>query len=86
MLYADDAGSVFKSAGGLAKMTTVIVTVFRSNRSHRTEHTTETMLLWTPNYCRRPRPYRSSPKQRDRGIDRRCSFCTWAVLSSQALA
>ena len=28
MLYADDAGIVFKSAEGLAKIMTVIVTVF----------------------------------------------------------
>ena len=30
MLYADDAGIVFKSADGLAKMMTVIVTVFEA--------------------------------------------------------
>ena len=34
MLYADDVGTVPKSAEGLAKMMAVIVTVFRSSRPH----------------------------------------------------
>ena len=82
MLYADDVGIVYKSAEGLAKMMTVIVTVFeapgltacpkRKRRQCCCAHSTR---------CSRLHP--SSSKQRVRGICRRCSFCTWAVLSMQ---
>ena len=34
MLYANDAGTLFKSAEGLAKMMTVIVNVFDAAGSH----------------------------------------------------
>ena len=44
MLYADDAGIVSKSAEGLAKMMTVIVTVFEAAGLTVSENT-ETMLL-----------------------------------------
>ena len=47
MLYADDAGIVSKSADGLAKMMTVIVTVFEAAGLTVSEKT-ETMLLRTP--------------------------------------
>ena len=47
MLYADDAGIVSKSAEGLAKMMTVIVTVFEAAGLTVSEKT-ETMLLRTP--------------------------------------
>ena len=48
MLYADDAGIVSKSAEGLAKMMTVIVTVFEAAGLTASEKNTETMLLRTP--------------------------------------
>ena len=48
MLYADDAGIVSRSAGGLAKMMTVIVTVFEVAGLTVSEKKTETMLLRTP--------------------------------------
>ncbi|MEP5351923.1 MAG: reverse transcriptase domain-containing protein, partial [Luteolibacter sp.] len=48
MLYADDAGIVSKSAEGLAKMMTVIVTVFEAAGLTVSEKKTETMLLQTP--------------------------------------
>ena len=48
MLYADDAGTVSKSAGGLAKMMTVIVTVFEAAGIMVSETKTETMLPQTP--------------------------------------
>ena len=47
MLYVDDAGVVSKSAEGLAKMMTVIVTVFEAAGLTVSEKT-ETMLLRTP--------------------------------------
>ena len=47
MLYADDAGIVSKSAEGLAKMMTVIVTVFEAAGLTVSEKA-ETMLLRTP--------------------------------------
>ena len=48
MLCADDAGNVYKSAEGLAKMMTVIVTVFEAAGLTVSEKKTETMLLRTP--------------------------------------
>ena len=48
MLYADDAGIVSKSAEGLAKMMTVIVTVFEAAGLTVSEKKTETMVLQTP--------------------------------------
>ena len=48
MLYADDAGIVFKSADGLAKMMTVIVTVFEEAGLTVSDKKAETMLLRTP--------------------------------------
>ena len=48
MLYADDAGIVSKSAEGLAKMMTVIVTVFEAAGLTVSGKKTETMLLRTP--------------------------------------
>jgi len=48
MLYADDAGIVSKSAEGLARMMTVIVTVFEAVGLTVSEKKTETMLLRTP--------------------------------------
>ena len=74
MLYADDAGIVSKSAEGLAKMMTVIVTVFEAADLAVPEKKTETMLLRTPN-----QEIRTSPlvvNQRARGICKRCNFCT----------
>ena len=48
MLYADDAGIVSKSAEGLAKRMTVIVTVFEAaGVTAVSEKRTETMLLRT---------------------------------------
>ena len=48
MQYADDAGIGSKSAEGLAKMMTVIVTVFEASGLTVSEKKTETMLLRTP--------------------------------------
>ena len=56
MLYADDAGIASKSAEGLAKMMTVIVTVFEAAGLTVSEKKTETMLLRTPD-----QPPRTSP-------------------------
>ena len=54
MLYAADAG--IKSAKGLAKMMTVIVTVFEAAGLAVFEKKTETMLLRTPNHAPRTSP------------------------------
>jgi len=56
MLYADDAGIASKSAEGLAKMMTVIVTVFEAVGLTVSEKKTETMLLRTPNQAIRTSP------------------------------
>ena len=48
MLYADDAEIASKSAEGLAKMMTVIVTVFEAAGLTVSEKKTETILLRTP--------------------------------------
>ena len=48
MLYADDAGIASRSAEGLAKMITVIVTVFEAAGLTVSERKTENMLLRTP--------------------------------------
>ena len=48
MLYADDEGNVSRSAEGLAKMMTVIVTVFEAAGLTVSERKTETMSLRTP--------------------------------------
>ena len=48
MLYADDEGIVCKSTEGLAKMMTVIVTVFEAADLTVSEKKIETMLLRTP--------------------------------------
>ena len=85
MLHAEDAGIVSRSAEGLAKTMTVIVTVFEAAGLTVSEKKTETI-----NQCccghptRQSRPHRSSSKQRASGICRRCRFCTWAALSTQA--
>ena len=49
MLYADNAGIVSKAAEGLAKMMTVIVTIFESAGLTVSKKETETMLLRTLN-------------------------------------
>ena len=56
MLYAGDAGIVSKSAEGLAKMMTVIVTVFEAAGLTVSEKKTETTLLPTPNQALRTSP------------------------------
>ena len=71
MMYADDTGVVYKSAKGLAKVMTVIVTFFEAADLTVSKKKTENILHRTGHL----RPHRSSSKQRDRGIDRRCSFC-----------
>ena len=81
MLYADDAGIASKSAEGLAKMMTVIVTVFEAAGLTVSEKT-ETMLL--RHRTRHPVPHPSSSRQQARGIDRQRSFCIWAALSTQS--
>ena len=50
MVYADDAGIASKSAAGLAKMMTVVVTVFEAAGRTVSEKRTETMLLRTPDH------------------------------------
>ena len=54
MLYADDAGIVLKSAEGLAKMMTAIVTDFKA--AGLTVYKTETMLLRTQDQAPRTSP------------------------------
>ena len=56
MLYAHDAGIVSKSAEGLAKMMTVIVTVFEAAGLTVSENNTDTMLLRTPDQAPRTSP------------------------------
>ena len=56
MLYADDAGIVSKSAEGLAKMMTVIVTVFEAAGLTVSAKKTETMMLRTPDQALRTSP------------------------------
>lgn len=56
MLYADDAGIVSKSAEGLAKMMTVIVTVFEAAGLTVSEKKTETMILRTRDQTPPPPP------------------------------
>ena len=51
IVYADDAGIVSKSAEGLAKMMTVIATVFEAASLTVSEKKTETMLLPTPDHA-----------------------------------
>ena len=51
MLYVNDAGIVSKSAEGLAKMMTVIATVFEAASLTVSEKKTETMLLPTPDHA-----------------------------------
>ena len=65
MMYADDAGIVSKSAEGLAKMMTVIVTVFEAAGLTVSEKS-KTMLLRTPDQA--PVPHRSSSRQQAKGI------------------
>ena len=81
MLYANDAGIVSNSAEGLAKMMTVIVTVFEAAGLTVLEKKTETMLLRT---LHQVLPTSSlvvdAAGQR---LCRRCSLCTWAVFSMQ---
>ena len=48
MLYADDAGIISKSAEGLAKVISLIVTVFEVAGLTVSENNKETMLLRTP--------------------------------------
>ena len=49
MLYAEDAGIASESAEGLAKIMTIILTVFKAAGLTVSEKKTETMLLRTPN-------------------------------------
>ena len=81
MLYADDAGIMSKSVDGLAKMMTVIVSVFEAAGLTVSEKKTETMLLRTPN-----RAIRTSPLVVEAAGQRymqTMQFCTWAALSTQ---
>ena len=67
MLYADDARIASNtSAEGVAKMVTVIVTVFKAVGLTESEKKTDTMLLRTPD--QHPAPHRSSSRQPARGI------------------
>ena len=81
MLYADDARIVSKSAEVLAKMMTVIVTVFEAAGLTVSEKTM-TMLLRTPDQapCTSPLVIEAAG-QRHRQTT---PFCIWAVLSTQA--
>jgi len=56
MLYVENAGIVSMSAGGLAKMMTVIVTVFEAAGLTVSEKKTEIMLLRTPNQAPQTSP------------------------------
>ena len=63
-----------KSAEGLAKMMTVIVTVSEAAGLTVSEKKTETMLL--RHRTRHPGPHRSSSRQQARGIEGNAVFCT----------
>ena len=56
MLYADDTGIASKSAEGLAKMMTVIVTVFEAAGLTVSEQKPQTMPLRTPNQAPQTSP------------------------------
>ena len=57
VLYAEDAGNVLKSAEGLTKMMTVIVTLFEAADLSASESKTETALLpTTTDRPNKPRP------------------------------
>ena len=56
MLYADDAGIVSTSAEGLAKMMTVIVTIFEAAGLTVSEKKTGIMLLRIPDQAPRTSP------------------------------
>ena len=61
MLYAGDAGIVSKSAEGLAKMMSVIVTVFEAAGLTVSEKKTETMLMRTPDQALLTSPLVAEP-------------------------
>ena len=92
MLYADDAGIVSKSAEGLAKMTTVVATVFEASGLTVTEKTTEphasrnNVKNTQEHQTRQPSPHRLSSKQQVRGMNRRLGYFTQVALSTKALA
>ena len=54
MLYADDAGIMFRSPPGLARMMTVIVEVFRAFGLTVSEKKTETLLVRAPEKAQQP--------------------------------
>ena len=54
MLYADDAGIVFRSPPGLARMMTVIVEVFGAVGLTVSEKKTETLLMWALEKAQQP--------------------------------
>ena len=78
MLYADDAGIVSKSVEGLAKMMTVLVTVFEAADLTASEKKTETILLRTPDQTTFAPPLVIEAAAR--GINRRPSSYTLAAL------
>ena len=73
MLYADDATIVSRSAEGLAKVMTVIVTVSEAAGLTVSERTAETMCYYK-HRAKHPWLHRSSSKQLARGNDRRTSY------------
>ena len=75
MLYADDAGIVSEPAEGLAKMMTVIVTVFEAAGLTVSEKETETMLLRTPNQAIRTSPLVVEAAGQRYAVRRRCRHC-----------
>ena len=82
MLYADDAGIVSKSAQGLAKMMTVVVTVFEAAGLTVSDKKTETMLLRTPDQARCTSPLVIEAAGQRYG--QTTQFFIWVILSTQA--
>ena len=84
MLYVYDTGIVSKSAEGLAKMMTVIATVFEAVGLTVSEIKTETMLPRTPNQAPQASPLviEAAGERYRQTIH---FVFTWVVLSPQAL-
>ena len=71
MLYGDDVGVVSMSAEGLAKMMTIIVTVFEAAGLTLFKRKTETTFLLYDNQTRQPSPHLLTSDQLAMGMNRR---------------
>ena len=83
ILDAGDGGIVSKSAEGLAKMMTVVVTVFEAaglTVSQNGDYAAAGTEPGTPDLTARPRSSGGTEVETDDAV-----FCNWAVLSSQTM-